>query len=124
MGVRMQRVSRLLQREIADIIAREVEESHMITVTEARVTRDLSIVNVFVSVFGKTPEQRQLSFKQLTRQTAGCVAVWVAVSATSFVLSRRSGSISMTRRRQCAKWTPFLSKFKANGKIGASGDHV
>ena len=70
MGVRMQRVSRLLQREIADIIAREVEESQMITVTEARVTRDLSIVNVFVSVFGETPEQRHLCFKQLTRQTA------------------------------------------------------
>ena len=68
--MRVQRVSRLLQREIADILAREVEEAHMITVTEARVTRDLSVVDVHVSVFGSTAEQREDTFRHLQRQTA------------------------------------------------------
>ena len=70
MTVRVQRVSRLLQREIADILAREVNEAHMITVTEAHVTRDLSIVDVYVSIFGSTAEQRQDTFNLLKRQTA------------------------------------------------------
>ncbi|MDE2730225.1 MAG: 30S ribosome-binding factor RbfA [Bacteroidota bacterium] len=70
MTVRVQRVSRMLQREIADILAREVDEAHMITVTEARVTRDLSIVEVHVSVFGSTAEQRADTFRLLQRRTA------------------------------------------------------
>ena len=70
MSVRVQRVSRLLQREIADILSREVDEAHMITVTQTGVSRDLSIVNVHVSVFGPTAEQRQETFNLLKRQTA------------------------------------------------------
>lgn len=70
MSVRVERVSRLLQREIADILARELDEAQMVTVTEARVNRDLSIVDVHVSVFGSEADQRKQTFDLLKRQTA------------------------------------------------------
>ena len=40
----------------------------MVTVTEVRVTKDLSIAYIYVSVFGQTPEQRQAAFRHLEDQ--------------------------------------------------------
>lgn len=40
----------------------------MVTVTDARVTKDLSIAYIYVSVFGHTPEQRQATFRHLQEQ--------------------------------------------------------
>lgn len=37
----------------------------MVTVTGARITKDLSIAYLYVSVLGNTPEQRQATFKHL-----------------------------------------------------------
>lgn len=71
MGIRTERVGRLLQREIADVLATEFVEQiqPMVTVTGARVTRDLSIAYVQVSVLGETPTQRQTAFKHLQALT-------------------------------------------------------
>lgn len=69
MSVRAERVARLLQREIADILMRDLGPSLMVTVTDARVSRDLSIAYLSVSVMGGTPEQRQATFSRLVDRT-------------------------------------------------------
>ena len=71
MGIRTERVSKLLQREIADILQTEFSEQvpAMVTVTNARVTKDLSIAYVDVSVYGQEPAQRQAAFRHLEELT-------------------------------------------------------
>ncbi len=70
MSVRTQRVARLMHREIADILAREFPEQSMVTVTGVRVTRDLSIVYVDLSIMLDSAEERQTAFDALVSQTA------------------------------------------------------
>lgn len=51
---RQERVSRMLQRELGDLFQRydlEVAKNIMITVTQVRITADLSIARVYLSVF-------------------------------------------------------------------------
>ncbi len=64
----MQRVAKLVQRELAAILAREFPQELMLTVTDARVTKDLSIAYVYVSVMGATVEQRQETLANLRDQ--------------------------------------------------------
>lgn len=68
MSIRTQRVARLLQREIAEVLNKEFGQQLMVTVTEARVSKDLSIAYLYVSVLGQTPEQRQATFRHLEEQ--------------------------------------------------------
>lgn len=67
MSIRTERVARLMQREIADLLVTEFGEqlNRLVTVTGARVTKDLSIVYVYVSVLGDNEAQRQTAFKRL-----------------------------------------------------------
>ncbi len=69
MSIRTERVAKLLQREIADVLNKEFGQQLMVTVTGARVTKDLSIAYVYVSVYGATPEQRQATFRHVQEQT-------------------------------------------------------
>ena len=68
MSIRTQRVAKLLQREIADVLNKDFGQQLMVTVTGVRVTGDLSIAYVYVSVFGQTPQQRQAAFRHLQDQ--------------------------------------------------------
>jgi ribosome-binding factor A len=68
MSIRTQRVARLLQREVADVLNKEFGQQLLVTVTGTRVTKDLSIAYIHVSVFGHTPEQRQATFRHLEEQ--------------------------------------------------------
>lgn len=70
MSVRTERVAKLFQREIADVLQKEFGQHLLVTVTSTRVTKDLSIAYVHVSVFGDTPEQRQATFRHLQEQTS------------------------------------------------------
>ncbi|MCY3594455.1 MAG: 30S ribosome-binding factor RbfA [Bacteroidetes bacterium] len=70
MSVRTQRVARLMHREMADILAREFPDQSMVTVTGVRVTRDLSIVYVDLSIMLDSAEERQTAFDVLVSQTA------------------------------------------------------
>src|SRR5690554_5684259 len=72
MSIRTERVSRLLQREVADLLQVEFSEQlpSLVTVTDARVTKDLSIAYMYVSVYGKTPAERQASFRRLEELTS------------------------------------------------------
>lgn len=67
MSLRTARVSKLLQREIADILQAEFagQLPTLVTVTNVRVTKDLSIAYVDVSVYGEELTQRQSAFRHL-----------------------------------------------------------
>lgn len=70
MSIRTQRVSRLIQREIAQILQSFQDSAPgMFTVTGARVNRDLSIAYVYVSSLGDTREQRENAFQRLEELT-------------------------------------------------------
>ncbi|HEX9658811.1 MAG TPA: 30S ribosome-binding factor RbfA [Rhodothermales bacterium] len=70
MSIRTERVSRLVQREIAQILQSFQDVAPgMFTVTGARVNRDLSIAYVHVSSLGDSPEQRMNAFKRLEELT-------------------------------------------------------
>jgi ribosome-binding factor A len=71
MSIRTERVAKLIQREVADLLQGDFHEaSHsLLTVTGARVTADLSVAYVDVSVLGEKLEQRQAAFKRLEALT-------------------------------------------------------
>ena len=71
MSIRTERLSRLLQREIADLLNKDFFEASqsMVTVTDVRVTKDLGIAYVNVSVLGDDPGRRQLSFRRVEELT-------------------------------------------------------
>jgi len=72
MSIRTERVSRLLQREIADLLNTEFSEQihPLVTVTGTRVTKDLSIAYVDVSIMGDGIPQRQAAFGHLQELTS------------------------------------------------------
>ncbi len=61
-SIRQNKVSRLIQKDLGDIFQKEEKEilpGYMITVTKVRVTADLGIARVYLSIFpsGKLEEQ-------------------------------------------------------------------
>lgn len=54
MSIRTERVARIIQRTVADLLQNEFANvtSSMVTVTDVRVTRDLSIAYLYVSIYG------------------------------------------------------------------------
>jgi ribosome-binding factor A len=71
MSLRTDRVARLIQQEVADLLQKEFHEASqsLVTVTGARVTPDLGTAYVNVSVLGDRPEQRNAAFKRLETLT-------------------------------------------------------
>ena len=71
MSIRTERVASMLQREVADLLQNEFyEASHsLLTVTEVRVTKDLGIAYVKLSVLGDDPGRRQAAFKRVDALT-------------------------------------------------------
>jgi ribosome-binding factor A len=72
MSIRSERVSRLLQREVADILATEFSDqlNPMVTVTGVRMTKDFSIAYVDVSVMGSTKAEKESGFQHLNALTS------------------------------------------------------
>ncbi len=72
MSIRTDRVSSMLQREIAGILSLEYGDilQPMITVTGVRVTRDLSIAYVYVSILGDDKEIKDAVLSRLLGLTA------------------------------------------------------
>jgi len=68
MSVRTQRVAKLMHREIAEILAREHPTPTIITVTGVRVTRDLSIANIDLSIIADSFESRQEIFDTMVHK--------------------------------------------------------
>lgn len=71
MSIRTERVARLIQRDVADILQGELarELAALVTVTGVRMTKDLSIAYVHVSVMGATPAEKQATFRHLVEIT-------------------------------------------------------
>ena len=71
MSIRTDRVGRMIQREVADLLQQDFGEAthSLVTVTNVRMTDDLSIAYVDVSVLGGTPQERQAGFERLEGQT-------------------------------------------------------
>ncbi|TDI76956.1 MAG: 30S ribosome-binding factor RbfA [Bacteroidetes bacterium] len=67
MSIRTERVASMLQREIAEILRHDFasEIQHMITVTGVRVTNDLGIAYIYVSVFGDDDINKQDALDEL-----------------------------------------------------------
>ena len=67
MSIRTERVASLIQREIAELLNTDFAEKvqPLVTVTHARMTDDLSIAYVYVSVMGETKAARQDAFHHL-----------------------------------------------------------
>ena len=67
MSIRTQRVAKLIQREVAELFNTEFAEQvqPLLTVTDARVTKDLSIAYVYVSIYGSSQEEREAAFRHL-----------------------------------------------------------
>ena len=60
---RTRRVAEQIQRELAELIRREVRDPRlgMVTVTAVEVSRDMSHAKVFVTVLGKDEEESKIS---------------------------------------------------------------
>lgn len=71
MSIRTERVASMLQRDIADLLQNTFgDQLHpLVTVTGVRMTKDLSIAYVDVSVLGDNPAQRQATLRRLTELT-------------------------------------------------------
>jgi ribosome-binding factor A len=67
MSIRTERVAELIQREVAQILQHDYAErlTPMVTITDARITKDLSIAYIYASVMGDTEAERKATFKQL-----------------------------------------------------------
>lgn len=72
MSIRTERVASLIQREIAQLLNTDFagKVQPLITVTHVRMTDDLSIAYVHVSVMGETKAARQDAFHHLASYTA------------------------------------------------------
>ncbi len=66
-NIRLNKVSRLVQKELADIFliqAKKIAGNAMITVTAVKVTKDLSYARVYLSLFGiKNKEELLVTIK-------------------------------------------------------------
>lgn len=67
MSIRTDRVSRMIQREVADLLQQDFSEAthSLLTVTGTRVTPDLGIAYIEVSLLGDTPEARKAAFARV-----------------------------------------------------------
>ena len=67
MSIRTERVAQLVQQEVAQILQRDYVDrlQPMVTITDARMTPDLSTAYLYASVLGDKKEQRQATFRRL-----------------------------------------------------------
>jgi ribosome-binding factor A len=70
MSIRTDRVARMIQREVADLLQQDFGEAtqSLTTVTGARITPDLGVAYINVSVMGATDEARKAAFARLAAQ--------------------------------------------------------
>ena len=71
MSIRTDRVGSVIQREVADLLQQDFGEASqsLVTVTGVRMTDDLGIAYVDVSVLGADDAQRKAAFLRLERQS-------------------------------------------------------
>ena len=67
MSIRTKRVAELVQQEVAKILQRDYSDrlQPLVTITDARVSPDLSIAYLYASVLGDEKAQREAAFRHL-----------------------------------------------------------
>jgi ribosome-binding factor A len=67
MSIRTERVARLIQKEVAQLLHTTFADqlASMVTVTGTRVTGDLSTAYIYLSVLASSPEQRRTTFEHV-----------------------------------------------------------
>ena len=67
MSLRTQRVARLIQRDVATILQQEYAgvTQNMVTVTGVRITKDLGIAYIDVSVFAQSASEKEAIFQKM-----------------------------------------------------------
>lgn len=68
---RQNKVARLIQKDLGEIFQRNAQAMFagtMITVTKVNITRDLSIAKVYLSIFGKDPQNTIKMVKASTKE--------------------------------------------------------
>lgn len=67
MSIRTERVGRLLQRELASLLQNEfsTEVPGLVTITRVRVTADLGIAYVYVSILDSSRESKEATYRHL-----------------------------------------------------------
>ncbi|MEM1093494.1 MAG: 30S ribosome-binding factor RbfA [Bacteroidota bacterium] len=71
MSNRPVRVARMIQRDVAALLSTDFSQDlpFMVTVTNVRMTRDLSIAYVYVTIMGSSDAEKQAAFRHLTDMT-------------------------------------------------------
>ena len=67
MSIRTERLARVVQREVADLLNKDFFEASqaLATVTKVRMTKDLGIAYINVSILGEDPARRQIAFRRI-----------------------------------------------------------
>ncbi|NTU53293.1 MAG: 30S ribosome-binding factor RbfA [Chlorobiaceae bacterium] len=61
MSIRTGKVSSLLQREMSEILQKELPRSaSLVTVTEVKITADLGIARVYISIIGSDEQRKEV----------------------------------------------------------------
>ncbi|PKK39130.1 Ribosome-binding factor A [Clostridiaceae bacterium JG1575] len=67
---RMDRINEEMKKELAVIVRDEIKDPRLtalVSVTEAKVTKDLKYAKVYLSIYAKTPEEKKASFEALQK---------------------------------------------------------
>lgn len=80
---RMQRISRLLQRRLAELIQGELQDPNLdvVSITHVEVTRDLSIATIFFTTLSDDPVVQEASLRVLSK-AAGHLRKKLAADST------------------------------------------
>jgi len=118
---RIARVERLINKEVADILASQVVEpaAHAVTVLWARVSRDLKFADVYVSVYGDE-EQVSRSLTALAR-----CRPFVQKQIAARVRLRRTPCIRFRldeQYRKAVRVFEILKELEADGLSGGGED--
>ncbi|MGL4451611.1 MAG: 30S ribosome-binding factor RbfA [Sarcina sp.] len=94
------RINEEVKKEVSNIIRNDVKDPRitaMVSVTEVKVTKDLSFANVYLSVFGTSKEQEQETF-DIIKKSAGFIrkelGKRVKLRVTPQVVIERDSSIA------------------------------
>lgn len=66
------RINEEVKKEVSNIIRNDIKDpriTSMISVTEVKVTKDLSYANVYLSVFGGSKEQEEATFNAIKKSS-------------------------------------------------------
>jgi ribosome-binding factor A len=67
MSIREDKITEIVKKLAAEFISKEADKTSMITVTDAKISKDLRKVIIFISVYPKSSEKAALNFAKRRR---------------------------------------------------------